>query len=133
MGSEDAVKEVASILGAVDGDIVKAARRMVKLLKLYQWAIGELSLLASDEKKKDEILRRLHEELEQNEGEVIVPIEFAKLRQIAQYFEFPVHAYLMPQSELEKQAEGRTITGDLKIKAEAFEKIKEIVEEVDLP
>ncbi|MHC1624667.1 MAG: hypothetical protein ACXQS2_01515 [Methermicoccaceae archaeon] len=129
---EEVIKEVASILGAVDGDIVKAARRMVRLLRLYQWAIGELSLLASDEKKKDEILSKLQKELEQDEDEIIVPVEFKKLRLIAQYFEFPVHAYLMPLSELERQAEGRTVTDVLRMKAEAFERIREIVEGVDL-
>lgn len=123
------LKEVASILGAVDEDVVRAARQMVRLLNLYQWAIGELSLLARDEKKKNEILRKLHEEIEQDE--LAIPVEFKKLRLISQYFEFPVQVYLMPSSELEKLADDRTRTDDLRLKAEAFDRIREIVEEVD--
>ena len=132
MIEKNTLKEVASILGAVDGDVVRAARRMVRLLNLYQWAIGELSLLAADEKKKDEILKKLHEELEQDGDELIVPIEFKKLRLISQFFEFPVHVYLMPLSEVEKMAEGRTRTEYLRLKAEAFDRIREVVEEVDV-
>lgn len=129
MGEENMLKEVASILGAVDEDVVRAARQMVRLLNLYQWAIGELSLLARDEKKKNEILRKLHEEIEQDE--LAIPVEFKKLRLISQYFEFPVQVYLMPSSELEKLADDRTRTDDLRLKAEAFDRIREIVEEVD--
>ena len=57
------MKELASILGAKDDDIVKAARGLVKKLRLYQWAVRELALLAGDDKKKDRILEELRREL----------------------------------------------------------------------
>ena len=63
------MKELASILGAVDGDVINAARRLIKKFRLYQWAVQELSLLIGEDKKKNEILEELRRELREVDAE----------------------------------------------------------------
>lgn len=43
--SEELIKNVNFILGAVDGKTLARVTRVVRLLQAHQWAIGELSLL----------------------------------------------------------------------------------------
>ena len=39
---EELVKEVNFIVGAVDGDTLKHVRRLISLLRLYQWSYNNL-------------------------------------------------------------------------------------------
>ena len=52
------LRRVALILGAVDGDVVNAARRLVRILRVYQWATEQLSYYVDDSVKK-----RIYEEV----------------------------------------------------------------------
>ena len=52
------LRHVALILGAVDGDVVNAARRLVRILRVYQWATEQLSYYVDDSVKK-----RIYEEV----------------------------------------------------------------------
>ena len=56
-----------------------------------------------------------------------VDLEFEKLRLIAEYFGFPVAAFMMPVEELRK-LEGRTLSEDARKAIKKLEMIKEIVE-----
>jgi uncharacterized protein YwgA len=63
------ISSLALILGAVDGDVIKSARRLVHILKAYQWALAELLNIIDASKDpvlisaKERILEELRKEL----------------------------------------------------------------------
>ena len=70
------IKEINFLLGAVDGKTSKRVKRLIRYLHLYQWAYGELQLvidlqnvsktsqLNDTERRREEIRKKLHSELE---------------------------------------------------------------------
>ena len=61
-----------------------------------------------------------------NSKDLEVKIKWKLLERIAEYYEFPVAVFLHDIKNFPKQA---TRNGELKRKAELFDKIKELVEE----
>jgi len=43
-GADIRLREVALVLGAVDGDVLGAARRLIRILSTYQWAFDRINL-----------------------------------------------------------------------------------------
>ena len=60
-------------------------------------------------------------------NKLTVNISYEKLHDIAEYYEFPVAVFLTPDNFFKKEETRRK---NLLRKAEAFDKIKEIVEEL---
>ena len=65
--------------------------------------------------------------IDKNKTRVVLDISFKKLDEIADYYEFPVAVFLTPDGFLKK---GETRNKKLLEKAEAFDKIKEIIGEL---
>lgn len=43
--SEELIREINGIIGALDGKTLARVKRLVRLLHSYEWATGELSIL----------------------------------------------------------------------------------------
>ena len=61
--SEELIKEINFIVGAIDGKTLARVRRLISLLHSYQWTTGELTLLCQHE---DEEYRRIYLEYIRN-------------------------------------------------------------------
>lgn len=62
---EEIAMEVGGLVGAIDGKIVERVRRLIMYLRVNQWAVGELSVLANSHNfnRKRQVLKQLEESL----------------------------------------------------------------------
>jgi len=123
-------KKVAFITGATDGDVLKAVRRVLRLLRVYQWAVDNMSILIDGShneqliRKKEEIRSEIGKEINkdvESKRAVVVPYSGVLVSEVADlivrfggYFDTDKGAVVFPEDgDLIEELESREIDFEL--------------------